>query len=241
MFLDEFQRYLQSTFRFLESVPRLPPQQGYRVRISRPPLSRPQLPQKPQPQPPPMAQDEEEDEDCQSEQREYPAGQAKDLEKQAAQWLKQLGMADLIPKLTVTWNARLTSTAGYASYPSWRIELNPRLVDFEGQVDRTLRHELAHLVAYQRAGKRRIEPHGDEWRRACVELDIPGEPAHHHLPLPRSQQRRKYAYQCPQCRVVVPRVRPFKRPTACLSCCKKYNAGDYHDGFRFVRVEMIQR
>jgi hypothetical protein len=162
MFLDEFQRYLQSTFRFLESVPRLPPQQGYRVRISRPPLSRPQLPQKPQPQPPPMAQDEEEDEDCQSEQREYPAGQAKDLEKQAAQWLKQLGMADLIPKLTVTWNARLTSTAGYASYPSWRIELNPRLVDFEGQVDRTLRHELAHLVAYQRAGKRRIEPHGDE-------------------------------------------------------------------------------
>ena len=35
------------------------------------------------------------------------------------------------------------------------------------EVDRTLRHELAHLLAQWRVGRRRIAPHGKEWRQAC--------------------------------------------------------------------------
>jgi predicted SprT family Zn-dependent metalloprotease len=165
-----------------------------------------------------------------------PAGTAHELEEQARRLLLGLDLAALVPAVHVSWNPRLKSTAGYAAYPSWRIELNPLLVGFDGQVDRTLRHELAHLVAYYRAGRRRIEPHGEEWRQACADLGIPGEPAHHRLPLPRSRQERSLAYECPHCKLVIRRVRAFKRSTACLNCCRVYNRGQYHEKFRFLKL-----
>jgi len=167
------------------------------------------------------------------------SGPDSELEGQARQLLLDLGIADGVPQVKVLWNTRLKSTAGYAAYPSWRIELNPRLVAFDGQVDRTLKHELAHLIAYHRAGRRRIDPHGPEWRRACEDLGIPNEAAHHRLPLPRSRRERRLLYQCPSCMVVVKRVRAFKRPTACLSCCRAHNHGAYHERFRFLRVHRV--
>ena len=90
------------------------------------------------------------------------------------------------------------------------IELNPRLHEFEGQIERTLRHELAHLVAYHRAGRRRIEPHGGEWKTACADLGIPGESARHTLPLPRSTVKRNYSYACAHCGFITHRVRKFR-------------------------------
>lgn len=167
---------------------------------------------------------------------DFLTGPAPDLEGRCRQLLLNLGMATATELVQVHWNPRLRSTAGYARYPSWRIELNPRLIAFEGQVERTLRHELAHLVAYHRAGRRRIEPHGREWQQACTDLGIPDEPAHHHLPLPRSQQHRPHSYQCPVCRVVVNRVRLFKRATACLACCRKYSGGQFDERFKFVKL-----
>lgn len=134
----------------------------------------------------------------------------------------------------VRWNARMRSTAGYARYPAWSIELNPRLREFEGQVERTLKHELAHLIAYHRAGRRRIEPHGAEWRRACADLGIPDETACHHLPLPRRQVRRRFTYACAACGLVVHRVRKFGRHTACRECCSRHNRGQYDARFRFI-------
>ncbi len=158
------------------------------------------------------------------------------LEAECRQLLLNLGITSVEDQLTVRWNPRLRSTAGYAAYPSWRIELNPRLIGFEGQVERTMKHELAHLVAYHRAGRRRIEPHGQEWRKACADLGIPNEPAHHRLPFPRSQMRRPHTYQCPSCGVVIGRVRPFKRATACLSCCRRHSGGEFDSRFKFVKV-----
>jgi SprT protein len=165
-----------------------------------------------------------------------PLQEAAELTEQCRQLLLNLGMKDIIDAVHVQWNSRLRSTAGYASYPSWRIELNPRLAAFAGQVDRTLKHELAHLVAYHRAGRRRIEPHGLEWRQACTDLGIPNEDARHRLPLPRTKQLRRLAYQCANCGLVVERVRPFSRETACLDCCRKYNRGRYDIRFRFIRI-----
>lgn len=170
---------------------------------------------------------------------DFLCGPAPDLEGQCRQLLLNLGIETAKDLVQVHWNPRLRSTAGYARYPSWRIELNPRLIAFEGQVDRTLRHELAHLVAYHRAGRRRIDPHGREWQQACSDLGIPDEPARHHLPLPRSQQHRPHAYQCPVCRVVVNRVRPFKRATACLACCRKYSGGQFDERFKFVKQQPV--
>lgn len=163
-------------------------------------------------------------------------GRALDLEEQARDWLHKLDMPGGARLLTVTWNARLRSTAGYARYPSWSIELNPRLREFEGQVERTLKHELAHLIAYHRAGRRRIEPHGTEWRAACADLGIADEKAQHRLPLPRNEIERKLAYACPSCQTVVHRVRKFRRPTACLQCCNRHAGGKYDARFRLVLV-----
>lgn len=155
--------------------------------------------------------------------------------------LTQIGLSGMAKVVHVHWNPRLRSTAGYASYPAWRIELNPRLHEFEGQVERTLRHELAHLVAYHRAGRRRIDPHGGEWRQACEDLGIPGESARHTLPLPRSEVKKNYLYHCAHCGAAAQRVRKFRRGTACRKCCDTLNGGRYDDRFRFVLVEKAKK
>lgn len=161
-------------------------------------------------------------------------GRDETLEAQAREWLHALELPGGAKLLTVSWNARLRSTAGYARYPKWAVELNPLLRDFEGQVERTLKHELAHLIAYHRSGRRRIEPHGREWRQACVDLGIPGEKAHHRLPLPRNEVVRKLVYACPACQTTVQRVRKFRRPTACLHCCNKHASGQYDGRFKLA-------
>ena len=161
-------------------------------------------------------------------------GRDETLEAQAREWLHALEMPGGAKLLTVSWNARLRSTAGYARYPKWVVELNPLLRDFEGQVERTLKHELAHLIAYHRSGRRRIEPHGREWRQACADLGIAGEKAHHRLPLPRNEVVRKLVYACPACQTTVQRVRKFRRPTACLHCCNKHASGQYDGRFKLA-------
>ena len=158
-----------------------------------------------------------------------------ELEAQAGAWLEQLGMPGAKGLLKVEWNARLRSTAGYAHYPHWRIELNPRLRDFEGQVERTLKHELAHLIAYHRSG-RRIEPHGAEWRQACADLGIPGERARHTLPLPRKEVHRKLVYACPSCQQVARRVKKFRKPVACKKCCDQHAGGVFDERFKYRLV-----
>lgn len=161
-------------------------------------------------------------------------GRDAELEEQTRAMLLELDLPGGAKLVTVAWNSRLRSTAGYARYPGWAIELNPRLREFEGQVERTLKHELAHLIAYHRSGRRRIEPHGKEWRQACVDLGIPDEKAHHRLPLPRNEVERKLTYACPACQTVVQRVRKFRRPTACLHCCNRHAGGRYDGRFRLV-------
>lgn len=147
----------------------------------------------------------------------------------------ELGLSKLAERVTVHWNLRMRSTAGRATWPDAIIELNPALERIsESEVVRTFLHELAHLVAYARAGKRRIRPHGPEWRRACCDLGIPGERAGHSLPLPSRTMRRKWRYFCPACWAVVERVRRMRGHSACYACCLKHNRGDYDDRFQFV-------
>ena len=109
-------------------------------------------------------------------------------------------------------------------------------IDGHAEVDRTLRHELAHLVAHLRSSGRRIDPHGAEWRKACTDLGIPGESRCHTLPFTTRQIQRKYLYQCPACGVEVPRVRKFRRAVACYACCRKHTGGRYDDRFRLKKV-----
>ena len=157
------------------------------------------------------------------------------LSHRAASLCRDLSLEALASRVKVRWNTRMRSTAGRATWPDSEIELNPALEQIsESEVDRTFLHELAHLVAYERAGNRRIRPHGPEWRRACCDLGIPGERAGHTLPLPTRTLRRKWRYFCPACWSIVERVRRMRGHSACYACCLKHNRGEYDERFRFV-------
>src|ERR1700736_2056427 len=68
------------------------------------------------------------------------------LEAAARKLLVATGAARIACEVRVEWNARLKNCAGCANYREKLISLNPHLRDHGlAEIDRTLRHELAHL------------------------------------------------------------------------------------------------
>jgi len=100
------------------------------------------------------------------------------------------------------------------------------------EVDRTLRHELAHLLAQWRVGRRRIAPHGEEWRQACCDLGIADEARCHNLPFVSKSFPPRFVYRCPNCKEEFQRVRRIRRAIACLACCRAHNRGGFDARFR---------
>lgn len=148
---------------------------------------------------------------------------------------REFQLTELARKVRVTWNARMQTTAGRAWWPDRLIELNPKLREIgDDQLWRTLKHELAHLFAYERCGRRRIEPHGSEWQAACAELGIAGEQPFHNLPFERKRMRRNYAYTCPWCLTTIRRVRRISRTVACYTCCRKHSDGAFDSRFQLI-------
>ena len=160
------------------------------------------------------------------------AGRDVDLEREARELLRVLGAEKLAREIRVEWNSRLKTCAGRADYREKLISLNPLVQNHGDEVDRTLRHELAHLLAQWRVGRRRIVPHGIEWRRACVDLGIADEARCHNLPFAARTFPPRYVYICPNCEEKFPRVRRIRRAIACLACCRKHNGGDFDPRFR---------
>jgi SprT protein len=163
---------------------------------------------------------------------------AVELTQQAAGLARGAGCRVLASNVRVYWHSRLCSTAGMACYQSRRVLLNPELKKIgQAEIDRTLKHELAHLIAKARAGSRKIPPHGIEWQKACADLGIRDESRCHSLPLKKRTMRRNHHYQCPACGTVLARVRPFRHAYACIDCCRQHNRGNYDARFRFVKIQ----
>jgi predicted SprT family Zn-dependent metalloprotease len=165
-----------------------------------------------------------------------PTAETAVLLQTARDLLRALGATRIVDELRVEWNSRLKTAAGRADYRQKLISLNPRLFEHPGEIDRTLRHELAHLLAQFRAGRRRILPHGDEWRTACRDLGIADERRCHNLPFAARTFPAQFVYRCPNCREEFPRVRRIRRTVACLACCRKHNGGDFDPRFRLRLV-----
>jgi SprT protein len=164
-------------------------------------------------------------------------GQDTDLEREARELLQVNGAGRIAPHVRVEWNRRLKSCAGRADYRRKLILLNPRLHEHgPAEIDRTFRHELAHLLAQFRAGWHRILPHGNEWRKACQDLGISEEKRCHNLPLPTSERPRPFLYKCPNCKRDYARVRRIRRAIACLACCRAHNGGEFDPRFRLRLV-----
>jgi SprT protein len=146
------------------------------------------------------------------------------------------GATQIANELRVEWNPRLKTAAGRADYRQKLISLNPRLVEHPAEIYRTLRHELAHILAQFRAGRRKASPHGDEWRQACIDLGIADEKRCHNLPFPARTYAARFVYRCPNCLQEFPRVRRVRRAVACLACCRKHNGGEFDLRFRLRLV-----
>jgi SprT protein len=161
-----------------------------------------------------------------------------DLEARAKQLLRSLGANRIARELCVEWNARLKTAAGRADYAEKLISLNPLLVAHPEEIERTLRHELAHILAQFRAGRRRISPHGVDWQQACRDLGITGEKRCHTLPFPAKRYAPRFIYRCPNCRRDFPRVRKIRCVVGCLACCRAYNGGEFDGRFRLKVVQV---
>jgi SprT protein len=155
-----------------------------------------------------------------------------DLELAARTLLRANGANRIATEVRVEWNSRLKTCAGRANYQQKLITLNPQLVHHPAEVDRTLRHELAHFLAQSRTGRRRILPHGIEWRQACRDLEIGDEKRCHSLPLAGKIRRQRFLYRCPKCWRDFPRARRVRRAVACLACCHTHNHGKFDPRFR---------
>ncbi len=174
-----------------------------------------------------------------------PALDEMSLTRQAVELVARVGLARIARKVSVHWNPRMRTAAGRAFYESLRVELNPGLLRLEGidihaEIDRTLRHELAHLVAYHRSDHRKIAAHGEEWRQACVDLGIPDESRCHTLPFEPRRMPKKLVYECPACGSQIHRVRRFRQAVACHDCCQQHNHGRYDDRFRLTAKRVLK-
>ena len=173
--------------------------------------------------------------------RGYNRGRDLTLESKTRELLRSLGAEKLARKVRVEWNPRLQTTAGSADYREKLISLNRRLCHHAAdEIERTLRHELAHLLAQFRSGRRRISPHGPEWREACRDLDIADERRCHNLPFPAKSYPPRFVYRCPNCRQEFPRVRRARRAVACLACCRAHNGGGFDVRFRLRLVHNLE-
>ena len=150
-----------------------------------------------------------------------------------------IGADRIANELRVEWNSRLKTAAGRADYREKLISLNPRLFEYPIEIDRTLRHELAHILAQFRVGRRKISPHGVEWRQACIDLGIADEKRCHNLPFPARTFAARFVYRCPNCRQEFPRVRRMRRAVACLACCRKHNGGEFDPRFRLRLLSSV--
>ncbi|MCB1207241.1 MAG: SprT-like domain-containing protein [Verrucomicrobiae bacterium] len=165
------------------------------------------------------------------------AGRDAALTLVAAQLCREQGLENLAREVSVSWNPRMRTAAGRAFSREWKIELNPRLQDLpessrDSELRATFLHELAHLVAFARVGRKRIAPHGPEWRQACHDLGIPDEDRCHALDFQPRRLDRKFAYTCPVCGETIQRVRRIRRKVACYPCCRRHAGGFYDPRFK---------
>lgn len=139
------------------------------------------------------------------------------LERRAAVLFTKWRVLDI--EVVVTWNGRLSTTAGRAFVKSGRIELNPSLLAKSlDQIDVVLTHEAAHVAAFRLFGAK-IPSHGRHWRslmrNAGQEPDVT-----HKMPVDDVRKRRTrrahflYLRMCGSCgeRAVLEQVRYGRCP-----------------------------
>lgn len=119
---------------------------------------------------------------------------------------KQLFAEDLLKSLfakfpmakspRIVWKS-LRVSAGLARFTTQEIVLSRQILTTEQQVADTLVHEYAHLLSFDRYG-RKGAGHGPLWRKTMLELGAKPE-VFHKYECQRNQKRQQVEYKCQKC------------------------------------------
>ncbi|HEX6813279.1 MAG TPA: SprT-like domain-containing protein [Planctomycetota bacterium] len=122
-----------------------------------------------------------------------------ELQLRTAHLLAQWRVTDTAVR--VSWNRRLTTTAGRAFVRNGRIELNPTLLAHApDQLPMVLTHEAAHIAAFRLFGPN-IQAHGRHWR-SLMRLAGHAPEVTHKIPLRAVRLNRRrcvYLRVCEHC------------------------------------------
>ena len=129
----------------------------------------------------------------------------------------------------VEWRPYRVS-AGMAYYKLNLIGLSSIVLTTESMVVDTLIHEYAHLLAYERHGRRGAN-HGPAWQAAMTELGRPPK-VRHNYSVTRNAKRQEVGYECLRCGVTFVRARRLPKR-------KKYVHADCGGDLRlaFIRAK----
>lgn len=150
--------------------------------------------------------------------------------KDAQAVLRRNASQKALPPVEVVWNKRLRTSAGRINLvkkgaANHRIELNPRYYKAFGKerILATLRHELAHLLAWELY---RDKGHSRRFKQLCRTLDgsmNPGMAGKKHAACASRQyltKPPKYHWQCPGCGVAFYSQRQLARRSLQRKCCR---------------------
>src|SRR5438105_1140594 len=108
----------------------------------------------------------------------------------------------------IRWK-NLRVSAGMAYYRVGTIGLSALILDTPEKLRLTLLHEYAHLLAYDRHGKKAAN-HGIYWKRAMLDLGL--EPkVRHNYECARNSARQTVTYRCQKCGASIERSRRLPR------------------------------
>lgn len=152
-----------------------------------------------------------------------------------------------LPLCEIVWSRRLRRAAGNIDVRARLIKLSvPILNDAflpeknpvdgyvvcgvlcrtrEAALHEILKHEMIHLWLFERGlpcG------HTREFRMKAKEMGQ--TEIRHQIAVPPA--RSGWEYSCPVCCARIMRVRRFSHAAACLSCCRKFNEGQFHKHFK---------
>jgi predicted SprT family Zn-dependent metalloprotease len=103
----------------------------------------------------------------------------------------------------------LRVSAGLAYYRTGTIGLSALILDTPEKLRHTLLHEYAHLLAFERHG-RKAANHGIYWQQAMSDLGLPPK-VRHNYECARNTPRQKVTYRCKRCGVHIDRNRKLPR------------------------------
>ena len=127
-----------------------------------------------------------------------------------------------IEPVKVVVSGKMRATRGFAYYKTRILKISASIANDVDVVDNTLRHEMAHFVAYDLFGH---QGHGPAWKHACV---MTGANPKARYDIKEASHLFKYMYVCPRgCMVGTFRIR---------KACERGMCVRHHEKFRRENV-----